>query len=250
MHDSDLSSSWTDDRHLGIGETVSDAAGLYAGRTWSEGLYGFGWTMAVLAPAFLLASAQWHHLHDWAATLPQPNWWALHNSGWTWVGLGILAFIGLCISFSQLSVITKAASLLLILSASVAWDCVMMRSYHLIVGEDVLVQPLLPWHPASRFKLDDTKVLARGCEEDGDDKDHVIFQVRYGANASESLDLGEGVGRRNADDWLKVMKPYATGSIALPPESVGDVPHDQRCFDEIAANLDPEQRATLIRLLG
>lgn len=247
MHDSDL---WTDDQHFDAGEALTDAAGLYGRRTWPEGLYGFAWMVVLMAPTFLLASAQWHHLHDWAATLPQPHWWTMHHDGWLWVPLGLLAFAGLWISFSSLGLTSKAASLLLVLSASVAWDCVMMRSYHVIIGREVVVQPVLPWKPVSKFRLDDATVVGRGCDHDSDDKDRVIFRVGYGTSGSETVDLGEGVGRKGAADWLKVMEPYAPSGIALPPESVRDVPHDQQCLDEVAAELDPEQRAALIRLLS
>jgi len=158
---------------------------------------------------------------------------------------------GMLIMVLNIRVITKLTLLALLLAAMIGGSAMAMRRYVVVMGDDVLIHPALPWHHDVRFALTDATVTARGCNlwhSKHSTHHQIIFRVRAPGDG-DTVDLGAAAGR-DIGRWLTVMRDYGDGSLPMPTEARANAPHDPECLGYWRGGLGPPQAAEFTRLVG
>lgn len=207
------------------------------------------WVGVILVPVFLLGANHLDHLMTWQRAMPATTLWPRSPSLPMQVPYFVVACFGITIIWSRRAWLDKTLWLVAMAALSLLWSAMIARAFYGISGTTVIVRPLLPWQPDIRFALTDAVVTRRGCDHYGGfhPRNDVVFRVRYGRGAFDSIDLGQSIGRQTMPVWLRRMAP-----LTERPQGVSAVPGanvDERCLHALGRELDEGQRLTLERLL-
>ena len=175
----------------------------------------------------------------------QPN-------GWIETTFLVPIMLGLIVLVLNLRLISKATILALLIATLIGGSATAMRAYVMVMDDQVLIHPALPWHPDIRFALAGATVTARGCSlwhSKNSTHHEIIFKVRGGPGAGQTVDLGEAAGR-DLGAWLAVMRDYDDGYLPLPLGAGANAAHDANCLQYWLGQLDRQQQAEFTHLLS
>lgn len=226
-----------------------DQGALTPGQKMMQGLGIAAWVALCLVAVFydLRWSDAW--LDRVRASMTMPN--LLFRQNGTTVAFFVLPLIaGMLVMVANVRLVTKLTLLALLLATMIGASAVAMRRYVVVMGDDVLIHPALPWHHDVRFALADATVTARGCNlwySKHSTHHQIIFRVR--APAGDTVDLGAAAGR-DLGRWLTVLRDYGNGSLPLPTDARDHAPHDSQCMGYWLDGLGAQQAAEFTRLVG
>lgn len=172
--------------------------------------------------------------------------------GWIVAAFMVPMMLGIVVLVLNLRPIIKLTMLAFLFAVLAGGSAIAQRGYVMVMDDQVLIHPSLPWHHDIRFALASATVTARGCRlwhSKSSTHHDIIFKVRGGPNGGQTVDLGQAASR-DIGAWLAVMRDYDDGYLPFPAQAGANAAHDPDCLRYWLYGLSSQQASEFTRLLG
>ncbi len=211
----------------------------------------FAWIVACGAAMVFLSGPNDKWLDQARFSTPMTSLW-FQPDRWIETAFLVPMMLGLIVLILNVRQIAKLTALAFLLAVLIGASATAMRSYVMVMNDQVLIHPALPWNHDVRFALADATVTARGCHlwhSKNSTHHEIIFKVHGGADGGQTVDLGEAAGR-DIGAWLAVMRDYDDGYLPFPTHAGANAAHDPNCMHYWLGQIDPQQQTEFTRLLS